>query len=246
MIDWEIHSGLMLTGTGLLGLVAGQLLTHVAHQLPITLEHQWQREAQEILGLDKEVTCPLKHCSHDTSRSRGWVVQIGCAALSMVVVWQLGMTPQALFILLLTWWLITLSLIDSEHHLLPDVLVIPGLWFGLILNSFGVFTSLPEALWGGVIGYVSLCLVFHLVKLCTGKESLGAGDFKLLALIGAWGGWSILPLTVVLALLSAVLANVRHLLIPKSSRPAVVPFGPHLSIAGWVSLILKPTLLHIM
>ncbi|MGJ3439066.1 A24 family peptidase [Pseudomonas sp. Je.1.5.c] len=246
MIDWEFHSGLMLTGTGLLGLVAGQLLTHVAHQLPISLEHQWQQEAREVLGLGKEVTCLPKHGSHDTSRPRDWVVQIGCAALSMVVVWQLGMTLQALFALLLTWWLITLSLIDSEHHLLPDVLVIPGLWFGLILNSFGVFTSLSEALWGCVIGYVSLWSVFHLVKLCTGKESLGAGDFKLLALIGAWGGWNIVPLTLVLALLSALLANVQYLLRPKSSRPAVVPFGPHLSIAGWLSLALKPTLLHMM
>lgn len=246
MIDWGFHSGLMLTGTGLLGLVAGHLLSHVAHQLPIPLEHQWQREAQEILGLDKEVTCPLKHCPHDTSRSRDWVVQTGCGALSMLVVWQLGMTLQALFVLLLTWLLITLSLIDSEHHLLPDVLVIPGLWFGLILNSFSVFTTLPAALWGGVIGYVSLWSVFHLVKLCTGKVSLGAGDFKLLALIGTWGGWNILPLTVLLALLGAVLASMRYPLIPQSSRPAVVPFDPYLSVAGWVSLTLQPDLLLIV
>jgi len=246
MIDWEFHSGLLLAGAGLLGLVTGPLLTQVAHQLPINLERRWQQEAREILGLGKVVTCPPKNCSLGTSRSRDLIVQIGCAVFPMVVVWQLGMTLQALFALLLTWWLITLSLIDSEYQLLPDVLVIPGLWFGLILNSFGVFTTLSGALWGCVIGYASLWSVFHLIKHFTGKESLGAGDFKLLALIGAWGGWHILPLTVVFALLTAVLASMSHLLLPKSSSPKTIALGPHLSIAGWVNLIFQLNLFHVI
>jgi len=244
MIDWEFHSGLLLAGAGLLGLVMGPLLTQFAHQLPINLERQWQQEAREILGLGKVVTCPPKNCSLGTSRSRDLIVQIGCAVFSMVVVWQLGMTLQALFALLLTWWLITLSLIDSEHQLLPDVLVIPGLWFGLILNSFGMFTTLHAAFWGCVVGYLALWTVNHLVQGITETHALGNGDFKLLAMLGAWGGWHALPATVLFALLLAVLANIPTWLKPKP-RPTTIPFGPHLSIAGWacVTFQLNQTLI---
>ena len=139
--------------------------------------------------------------------------------------------------LVLTWGLLSMSLIDADHQILPDVLVLPLLWLGLILNSFGFFTSLSDALWGAVIGYMSLWSIFWLFKLITGKEGMGYGDFKLLALIGAWGGWQVLPLTI---LLSSVLGAVIGIIILRLQRNGYnkpIPFGPYLAAAGWLALI---------
>lgn len=165
------------------------------------------------------------------------LVELACGMLSAVIAWQFGVSWEALAMLVLTWGLLAMSLIDADHQVLPDVLVLPLLWLGLILNSFGLFTSLPDALWGAVIGYMSLWSIFWLFKLVTGKEGMGYGDFKLLALIGAWGGWQVLPLTI---LLSSVLGAVFGLLILRLQRNSYsnpIPFGPYLAAAGWVALI---------
>ncbi|MDT9646866.1 A24 family peptidase, partial [Pseudomonas sp. JV245A] len=139
--------------------------------------------------------------------------------------------------LILSWGLLAMSLIDADHQLLPDVLVLPLLWLGLIANSFGLLISLEDALWGTVIGYLFLWSVFWLFKLLTGKEGMGHGDFKLLALFGAWGGWQILPLTLLLSsLLGAILGTILlRLRREKTSTP--IPFGPFLAIAGWIALL---------
>lgn len=113
------------------------------------------------------------------------LVELACGLFSAVIAWQFGVSWEALAMLVLTWGLLSMSLIDADHQILPDVLVLPLLWLGLILNSLGFFTSLSDALWGAVIGYMSLWSIFWLFKLITGKEGMGYGDFKLLALIGA-------------------------------------------------------------
>ncbi|MNJ67392.1 Type 4 prepilin-like protein leader peptide-processing enzyme [compost metagenome] len=130
-----------------------------------------------------------------------------------------------------------MSLIDIEHQLLPDVLVLPLLWLGLILNAFEVFVPLDQALWGAVAGYLSLWTVYWLFKLVTGKEGMGYGDFKLLAMLGAWGGWQILPLTLLLASLVGALLGLVLLRLRNQQASTPIPFGPYLAIAGWIALL---------
>lgn len=165
------------------------------------------------------------------------LVELLTAVLSGVVAWQFGFGWAAGAMLLLTWALIALSLIDADTQLLPDAIVLPMLWLGLIINSTGLFTDIHSALWGAVFGYLSLWSVYWLFKLVTGKEGMGYGDFKLLAMLGAWGGWQVLPLTI---LLSSLVGAVLGIIILKSrgdSNATPLPFGPYLAIAGWVAII---------
>lgn len=233
MSDWMGSEMALGFASVVIGMLAGRVCAWGACRLPAHLEHQWQRDARELLGLDAQKPNDPQAA---TAPSREiWTAQISCAALSFVVTLNFGPTMQSFCALLFTWALLALSLIDSEHHLLPDALVMPGLWAGLLMNSFGVFTTLHDALWGCVVGYVSFWSVFHLVNLFTGKDSLGAGDFKLLALIGAWGGWQIVPYTVATALLLTMVSIVcLPLLKDQSGR---MPFGPLLSFAGWIALL---------
>ncbi|WP_347902074.1 A24 family peptidase [Pseudomonas purpurea] len=165
------------------------------------------------------------------------LTELACGVLSAFIAWHFGFGWQAGWVLLLSWGLLAMSLIDAEHQLLPDVLVMPLLWLGLIVNSFSLFVPLADAMWGAVAGYLALWSVFWLFKLLTGKDGIGHGDFKLLAMLGAWGGWQILPLTILLsslvgAVLGLVLLRLRD---AKTSTP--IPFGPYLAIAGWIALL---------
>lgn len=261
---------LFLAFAGLLGLLVGSFVNVVAYRLPIMLERQWQREAQEVLGLPLapherfDLCLPASRCPHCGHRIRAWenipvlsylllrgrcasckapigmrypLVELGCALLSVVVAWHFGPSLQALFALLLTWCLLSLSLIDGDHQLLPDVLVMPTLWLGLLCNAFALFTPLPDALWGAAIGYLSLWSVYWVFKLLTGKEGLGYGDFKLLALIGAWGGWQVLPLTLLLSSVVGAVIGLCLLRLRKASMGSAMPFGPYLAIAGWITVL---------
>ncbi len=165
------------------------------------------------------------------------LVELACGVLSAFIAWHYGFGWQAGAMLLLTWGLLAMSMIDVDHQLLPDALVLPLLWLGLIVNHFGLFTSLGDALWGAVFGYLSLWSVYWLFKLITGKEGMGYGDFKLLAMLGAWGGWQVLPLTILFSsLVGAVLGVIMlHLRNAETSTP--IPFGPYLAIAGWIALL---------
>jgi len=125
------------------------------------------------------------------------LVELFAGLISALVVWHFGLSWQAAAMLLLSWGLLAMSLIDADHQLLPDALVLPLLWLGLLVNSQGLFAPLVDALWGAVFGYLSLWSIYWLFKLITGKEGMGYGDFKLLALLGAWGGWQVLPLTLI-------------------------------------------------
>ncbi|MHC8312789.1 prepilin peptidase [Pseudomonas sp. GT1P32] len=165
------------------------------------------------------------------------LTELACGLLSAFIAWHFGFGWQAGMVLVLSWGLLAMSLIDAEHQLLPDVLVLPLMWLGLIVNSFKLFVPLHEALWGAIAGYMALWSVFWLFKLITGKEGIGHGDFKLLAMLGAWGGWQILPLTILLsslvgAIIGMILLSLRN---AKTSTP--IPFGPYLAIAGWIALL---------
>lgn len=153
------------------------------------------------------------------------LVEIASALLSLVVAWRFGASAEALLALPLTWCLLALSLIDADHQLLPDVLVLPMLWLGLIVNAFGLYVPLADALWGAVAGYLSLWTVYWVFKLVTGKEGMGYGDFKLMALIGAWGGWQVLPLTLLLSSMVGALVGVCLLRLRRHALGTAIPFG---------------------
>ncbi|MBK5399317.1 prepilin peptidase [Pseudomonas sp. TH39(2020)] len=178
-------------------------------------------------------------CSNCTAAisKRYPLTELACGLLSAFIAWHFGFGWQACMALLLSWGLLTMSLIDAEHQLLPDVLVLPLIWLGLIINSFGLFVSLHEALWGAVAGYMALWSVFWLFKLITGKDGMGHGDFKLLAMFGAWGGWQILPLTLLLSSMVGAVVGVILLRLRNAKTSTPIPFGPFLAIAGWIALL---------
>ncbi|WP_416758327.1 prepilin peptidase [Pseudomonas sp. BNK-6] len=165
------------------------------------------------------------------------LTELACGLISAYVAWHFGFGWPAGLLLILSWGLLAMSLIDADHQLLPDVLVLPLLWLGLIANSFEVLVSLEDALWGAVLGYLCLWSVFWLFKLLTGKDGMGHGDFKLLAMLGAWGGWQILPLTLLLSSLVGAILGTVMLRLNRAKTSTPIPFGPFLAIAGWIALL---------
>ncbi|MDD2724107.1 MAG: prepilin peptidase [Methylovulum sp.] len=159
------------------------------------------------------------------------------AILSVIVAWYFGYSSQTPFALLLTWSLVALSFIDIDHHLLPDSIILPMLWLGLLLNVFDVFTDSHASIIGAAAGYLALWSVYHLFKLATGKEGMGFGDFKLLALFGAWLGWQVLPLIILLSSLVGTIISFSIIIVAKRDHTIPIPFGPYLAVAGWIALI---------
>ncbi len=165
------------------------------------------------------------------------VVEAVTALLSVIVAWRFGFTWAAGFAMALTWALVALSVIDIREQLLPDVITLPALWAGLLLNTAGVFTDLTSAVIGAAAGYLSLWLVYHLFKLVTGKEGMGYGDFKLLAVFGAWLGWQILPLVILLSSLVGAVVGIGLIIFAGKDRNIPIPFGPYIAAAGWLAMI---------
>jgi leader peptidase (prepilin peptidase)/N-methyltransferase len=159
------------------------------------------------------------------------------ALLSVIVVWQLGPSAAALAALVLTWGLIALAMIDLDTQLLPDSLTMPLLWLGLLLSLTGTFTDPASSILGAVGGYLLLWLVFQGFRLATGKEGMGFGDFKLLALFGAWLGWQAVPQVILLSALPGALVGVGLIVTGRQQAGQPIPYGPFLAIAGWISLL---------
>jgi len=174
--------------------------------------------------------------------SRYPLVEVLGAALAVAAVWRFGASWQAVAACVLLWSLAALTFIDFDSQLLPDGLTLPLLWAGLLANLFELFVPLATAVVGAVAGYLSLWLVYWLFKLIRGKEGMGYGDFKLLAALGAWLGWQMLPLIVLLS--SVVGAAIGLVLIVFKGRDHGVPlaFGPYLAIAGAIALFFGRTL----
>jgi leader peptidase (prepilin peptidase)/N-methyltransferase len=129
--------------------------------------------------------------------------------LSLVVFWRFGLEWQTLAILALTWALVALSLIDFDHQILPDSILLPFLWLGMVLSLFSWSIDPGEAILGAAVGYMALWSVYQLFKLITGKEGMGYGDFKLLALFGAWGGaTNLLQIILLSSVVGAVLGGI--------------------------------------
>lgn len=177
-----------------------------------------------------------RQCAASIS-SRYPLVELCCAILSCVVVWHFGFSWQSLSALVLTWGLVALSAIDFDHQILPDHITLPLLWLGLLLNTQSVFISLETAVYGAIAGYLSLWSVYWLFKLITGKEGMGYGDFKLLALLGAWLGWKMLPLIILLSSFVGAVVGLMLILIYGRDKNIPIPFGPYLAAAGWIALL---------
>lgn len=165
------------------------------------------------------------------------LVEAATALLSVAVAWRFGFSWETAALLPLTWALIALSLIDYDHKLLPDSIIFPFLWLGLLLNTQGLFTDPVTAVIGAAAGYLALWVVFQLFRLLTGKEGMGYGDFKLLALFGAWAGWPYLFQVILLSSLVGALVGGALLAFAGRDRAEPIPFGPFIAAAGWISLL---------
>ncbi|MGD0961851.1 MAG: A24 family peptidase [Methylomonas sp.] len=156
---------------------------------------------------------------------------------SALIAWRFGFSVAMPCALLLTWCLIALSFIDIDQQLLPDSITQPLLWLGLFFSSYNIFTDMHSSIIGAIAGYLSLWSVYHLFKLLTGKEGMGYGDFKLLALFGAWLGWQYLPLIILLSSLVGAIIGIAMIALKKHDAGKPIPFGPYLAAAGWLALI---------
>lgn len=163
------------------------------------------------------------------------LIELLTALASLVIVSVFGPTLQMLFGLLLTWMLIALTFIDFDTQLLPDRYTLTLAALGLGINSYAIYISPTSAIWGYIIGFLCLWIVYYLFKIITGKEGMGYGDFKLLAALGAWMGPLMLPLIVLLSSLVGAIIGIVLLKIRKENQPFA--FGPYIAIAGWIAFI---------
>lgn len=165
------------------------------------------------------------------------VIELITGLLSAAVAWRFGFSSAGAGALLLTYALITLTMIDFDHQLLPDNITLPFLWVGLLLSVFTIFTDMQSSIIGAVAGYLVLWTVYQVFKWVTGKEGMGYGDFKLLALLGAWMGWQALPAIILLSSLVGAVVGIALIVLLRRDRRIPIPFGPYLAAAGWIYLL---------
>ncbi|GGW55377.1 prepilin peptidase [Alishewanella tabrizica] len=178
-----------------------------------------------------------RHCQTAIS-VRYPAIELLTAVLSASIAWQQGPTLTAALLILLTWGLIALSFIDIDKMLLPDQLTFPLLWLVLLFSlSAGALVTPAQAIIGAAAGYLSLWSVYWAFKLLTGKEGMGYGDFKLLAIFGALLGWQQLPLIILLSSLVGAVIGMSMLAIQGKDKATPIPFGPYIAAAGWIAML---------
>jgi len=248
--------------TVVFSLLIGSFLNVVIVRLPRKMHWQWEKDGQG--AAPPGIAWPPSHCPscehtlswwenlpllsylllHGRCRACGAgislrypLVEALTALLSLVVVVTMG--PQWLTIaaLVLTWALIALAFIDLEHFLLPDRITLPLLAVGLLVNAIGGFTDPLSALIGAVSGYGILWAVYHAHRALTGREGFGYGDFKLLGALGAFLGWQLLPLVILLSAGVGAIIGIALILLRRHQRSEPLPFGPYLAGAGWLALL---------
>jgi leader peptidase (prepilin peptidase)/N-methyltransferase len=183
------------------------------------------------------------HQCHQKIPFRYPLIEGVCLGLSLFSAFFFGFTLPLIFALLFIWLLICMFVIDLQHQLLPDSLTIGLLWLGLIANTQHLFTTLPTAVLSAAGAYMSLWLFIKLYYLFTGKVGMGHGDFKLFAALGAWFGWTQLPLILLISSISGAITGILYLKTTRQTRETPIPFGPFLCTAGLVSLFYGKTIL---
>ena len=266
---------LFLGFVALLGLLVGSFINVIVYRLPIMLERAWQSSElpNELPTEAFNLAVPRSHCPscaqqlsasenvpvvsflflrgrcrHCKSRisARYPLVEIAASVASILVAMTFGFTASTLAFLAFAWFLLALSLIDLDHHLLPDDLTLPLLWLGLLVSAFNLGlpgVSLFDAVIGAAAGYITLWSLFWAFLLVTGNEGLGYGDFKLLAALGAWLGWQAILPVLLLASLAGAAIGLILIVFGGRERSAPLPFGPFLAAAGFVMLIWGPQVL---
>ncbi len=172
------------------------------------------------------------------------LIELLTGVLSLAVAFKFGISWQTLFALILTWSLVAMSVIDIHKQILPDDITLPVLWLGLLLSIFNIYIDPVNSIIGAITGYMILWSVYQLFKLITGKEGMGYGDFKLLALFGAWFGWTFIPLIIILSSASGAVIGIAMMLFNKHERSTPIPFGPYLAIAGWIAMMWGEQIIH--
>ena len=206
------------SGLGFSTLLAADRLTEALYKSEVLAQPQKSRRFVETLG----------------------VMLIGAGIASLLLL-TFGLTNKALLGTAFGITLLTLSLIDLRHFVLPDALTLPMLWAGLLINIWGYFATLQDAVLGAVLGYLSLWSIYWLFKLLRGKDGLGYGDFKLTAAIGAWLGWQALPTVIFIAAITGLCAGLILMLAKRMDAEQPLPFGPFLASAGFITLSINDT-----
>ncbi|HEX2604146.1 MAG TPA: prepilin peptidase [Oxalicibacterium sp.] len=165
------------------------------------------------------------------------IIELLTGLLSAFLIWYFGSGLAGIATLVFAWLLIAMTFIDADTQLLPDDLTLPLLWLGLLLNLIGTFVPLNEAVIGAAAGYLCLWSIYWLFKLTTGKEGMGYGDFKLLAALGAWLGWKMLPAIILMSSLVGAIVGIALIILAKRGRDIPIPFGPYLAAAGLLALL---------
>lgn len=172
------------------------------------------------------------------------LVEALTGALSALLIWHFGSGWVGLATLVFVYLLIAMTFIDADTQLLPDDLTLPLLWIGLLLNLSGLFVPLQDAVIGAAAGYLSLWAIYWAFKLLTGKEGMGYGDFKLLAALGAWLGWKMLPIIILFSSLVGAVVGIMLIVFARRGRDKPIPFGPYLAAAGLLALLYGQTILE--
>ncbi len=241
---------------GFLGLLVGSFLNVVILRFPQALEADslslfplllprshcpkcltaiaWYDNIPLLSYLNLRGKC--RHCQKTISK-RYPAIEALTALLSFWIAYHFGFHLETLAALCLTWSLIALFFIDLDHMLLPDDITLPILWLGLLFNVLNVFTSTESAILGAVFGYGILWSVYWVFKIITHKEGMGYGDFKLLALFGAWLGWEALPFIILFSSLLGSIIGILLILFRRKTKNTPIPFGPFLIIAGFTALL---------
>jgi leader peptidase (prepilin peptidase) / N-methyltransferase len=262
-----------------LALLVGSFLNVVIYRLPVMMQREWRKQAEEIVAepagdlpqgrFDLSVPrsrCPS--CNHQISALQNipvisWLVlggkcancktriaaryplvELATAVLTALVAARFGFGLEAAAAILMTWVLIAISMIDVDHQIIPDSLSLPLMWIGLLLALFHpmdgaqtLFIDPKDAIAGALGGYLSLWSIYHLFRLVTGKEGMGYGDFKLLAALGAWLGYQLLPLIIMLSAVVGALVGISLMVFQRHDRNVPIPFGPYLAAAGWIAMM---------
>ena len=231
---YAISPAVAVLAAALAGLAAGLALLRVIDRLPLHVRRDWRAQCSELYG----EPLPMPPLPAPAARPVRAALVAGLAALAFAAcAWRYGATPMAVAAMGFCAALLALAWMDAETGLLADVVTLPLMWAGLLVNLHGALVPLPQAVLGAVLGYLALWVLFHAYRLATGRIGMGYGDFKLVAAIGAWLGVGALPSVLVVSSLLGVAAGLLLRAAGRASPGQGLPFGPWLAAGAALMLL---------